>query len=233
MKFGFIYLWYDRKRKRFYIGSHWGTEKDGYICSSKWMRDTYRKRPEDFKRRIIQRMYSRKDLLVEEERWLQLIKPEEMSGYTRTPRYYNLNRGRIGHWSIDTETKKTVGAKISLAHQRPESKKRRQQCARAAWTKEGYRERHTKATLGMRRSETAKQKMKERWTPERRKEQAIRFENVRHRRDAIPHKTCAFCEAMFQPLRSRVRFCSISCGLYNRRREKGNAKRRTRGYSNT
>ena len=31
-KYGFVYLWYDRKRKMFYIGSHWTTETDGYIC---------------------------------------------------------------------------------------------------------------------------------------------------------------------------------------------------------
>lgn len=26
-KYGFVYIWYDRKRKMYYIGSHYGTEK--------------------------------------------------------------------------------------------------------------------------------------------------------------------------------------------------------------
>lgn len=37
-----------KKHSKYYIGSHWGTEDDGYICSSKNMRDNYRYRPHDF-----------------------------------------------------------------------------------------------------------------------------------------------------------------------------------------
>ena len=44
-KYGFIYIWYDNFRKMYYIGRHWGTEDDGYICSSNRMRDAYRRRP--------------------------------------------------------------------------------------------------------------------------------------------------------------------------------------------
>ncbi len=29
-KYGFIYLWRDRKHNRYYLGSHWGSEDDGY-----------------------------------------------------------------------------------------------------------------------------------------------------------------------------------------------------------
>ena len=42
-KYGFVYIWYDKKRKMYYIGSHWGTDDDGYICSSNRMRDAYRR----------------------------------------------------------------------------------------------------------------------------------------------------------------------------------------------
>jgi hypothetical protein len=70
---GFIYIWYDRKRKMYYIGCHWGTEDDGYICSSKRMKDAYKKRPHDFKRRVIQKNISRENLLAEEHRWLSMI----------------------------------------------------------------------------------------------------------------------------------------------------------------
>lgn len=50
---GFVYIWRDRKHKRYYIGSHWGTPDDGYICSSPWMRQAYKHRPLDFKRRVL------------------------------------------------------------------------------------------------------------------------------------------------------------------------------------
>ena len=74
-KYGFVYIWFDRYRKMFYIGSHWGQENDGYICSSNWMRMSYQRRPKDFRRRIISRIYtSHKDLLIEEERWLMINK---------------------------------------------------------------------------------------------------------------------------------------------------------------
>lgn len=118
---GFVYLWFDRKHKRYYIGSHWGTEDDGYICSSRWMRKAYRRRPEDFKRRIIARIHTnRKDLLIEEKRWLRMIKPEE-----RKIRYYNLNIFVSDYWWADEDTKKTVGEKISVSLQKPDVKLKR------------------------------------------------------------------------------------------------------------
>ena len=83
---GFIYIWFDRKHKRYYIGSHWGSEDDGYVCSSTWMRNSYRRRSNDFKRRILSRIYSnRKDLLSEEQKYLNMIKPSEVR-----IKYYNL-----------------------------------------------------------------------------------------------------------------------------------------------
>ena len=84
-KYGFVYIWYDKKHKRYYIGSHWGTENDGYICSSRWMRKAYRRRPNDFKRRIIARVYESKNALLDKEHeWMLLIKDEELGD-----KYYN------------------------------------------------------------------------------------------------------------------------------------------------
>ena len=84
-KYGFIYLWYDRKHKKFYVGRHWGHEDDGYICSSTNMRNNYKNRPQDFKRRIVKRVYSSQDnLLSEEQRYLNMIKPKEC-----IVKYYN------------------------------------------------------------------------------------------------------------------------------------------------
>jgi len=109
-KYGFVYIWYDRKHKRYYIGCHWGFEGDGYICSSNWMRDSFRRRPEDFKGpKILARIYTnRKELHEEEYRWLQMIKDEELG-----KRYYNL---RKQYYPIDDEKLKIVSEKISKAN---------------------------------------------------------------------------------------------------------------------
>lgn len=97
-KYGFVYIWRDRKHKRYYVGSHWGTEHDGYISSSTWMKQAYSKRPSDFKRRIISKILSsKKELLLKEYEWLSLIKKEELG-----KRYYNLNI-IWEHWNLDPE----------------------------------------------------------------------------------------------------------------------------------
>ncbi|NDB60691.1 hypothetical protein EB001_19935 [bacterium] len=83
-KYGFIYVWYDKKNKKFYVGRHWGTDSDGYICSSKSMREAHRRRPEDFKRRIVSKTDNKNDLIIEEQRWLNMINPNEVGN-----RYYN------------------------------------------------------------------------------------------------------------------------------------------------
>ena len=122
-KTGFIYIWFDTKRKMYYIGCHVGKEDDGYICSSKWMRDAYRYRKQDFKRRILKRNILVNDLLKEEYKWLSLISDNELG-----KKYYNLNKHHFGHWHIDSESRKTVKQKLSEAskklHQNPEYKEK-------------------------------------------------------------------------------------------------------------
>ena len=89
---GFVYLWFDTLRKMFYIGSHAGSEDDGYIASSVRCKRAVTKRPDTFKRKILARVRgSRKDLLAEETRWLQMIKVEELG-----TKYYNLKRVAAG-----------------------------------------------------------------------------------------------------------------------------------------
>jgi hypothetical protein len=119
-KYGFIYIWFDKKNTRFYIGSHWGHENDGYICSSRMMRQAYNRRPEDFKRRIISRIYSnREDLLLEEERWLKMIDPNKTTPRNTTVdsrqsvRYYNINLGTQSRWWSSDSNRMTIGQKIS------------------------------------------------------------------------------------------------------------------------
>lgn len=110
-KYGFVYIWYDRKHKRYYIGSHWGTETDGYICSSRWMRKSYKRRPYDFKRKTIKKINDRKQLLLEEHKYLSLIADHELG-----KKYYNLTNHLNGHWAIDVDSILTVGEKISKSH---------------------------------------------------------------------------------------------------------------------
>lgn len=122
-KYGFVYIWYDRKHKRYYIGSHWGFEDDGYICSSRMMRQSYNRRPEDFKRRIIKRIYTnRKDLLTEEYRWLKMIDRTKTFTHNKSEdskhniRYYNIHLGEENPWWASDDEILTVGEKISKAN---------------------------------------------------------------------------------------------------------------------
>lgn len=108
-KQGFIYIWYDRWRKMYYLGCHWGTEDDGYICSSNRMRDAYRRRPKDFKRRIIQKDIPRNQLLDVEHQWLQLIEDRELG-----KKYYNLRKQKFDRWYHDEGKRESVRQKISL-----------------------------------------------------------------------------------------------------------------------
>jgi hypothetical protein len=101
-KYGFVYLWYDKKHKRFYIGCRWGREDDGYICSSPWMKKGYKLRPLDFKRRILKTNIADKSKLLEEEyRWLSKIKNDELG-----KRYYNIHNHHFGHWMMNNHYEK-------------------------------------------------------------------------------------------------------------------------------
>lgn len=119
-KYGFVYLWRDKKHGRYYVGSHWGTEDDGYICSSRWMRNAYAVRKNDFRRRIIARVYTdRKDLLKLEEVYLAMIQDSELR-----VKYYNISKSIKDPWFQHPEKLKCVSEKISIrtkeAMQRPE-----------------------------------------------------------------------------------------------------------------
>lgn len=113
-KYGFVYLWFDKKHKRYYVGSHWGSETDGYVCSSSWMKKSHKYRPKDFKRKIIKRIYTNKiDLHEEEHRYLQMIKLSEIKPHNDNPRYYNLTISAKNLWHKYDDKIKTIGQKIS------------------------------------------------------------------------------------------------------------------------
>ena len=102
MKDAFIYIWKDRKRKKYYIGSHIGNTHDGYICSSIWMNNAYRKRPQDFKRRILENCNS-ENVYEREKYWLSMIKDVELN-----TKYYNAKKVPMGGdiYSLLPESKK-------------------------------------------------------------------------------------------------------------------------------
>lgn len=158
---GFVYIWYDRKHKRYYVGSHWGTTNDGYDCSSRWMRAAKKRRPDDFKRRVIKYVStSKKDLLEEEGRWLGMIKKDEIGN-----RYYNLRNGNPNHWTADEEkakeirkkiTAKTTGRKLS-----PESIAKRTESVLGSKRSEETKRKQSEARKGMIVSDETKQKLRE------------------------------------------------------------------------
>ena len=105
---GFVYVWFDRKRRRFYVGSHWGAEDDGYVCSSSWMKKAQKLRPTDFRRRVVARVATnRADLFTEEHRWLSMIKDHELRS-----RYYNIQKHAKNHWHGRADNR-SVREKIS------------------------------------------------------------------------------------------------------------------------
>ncbi len=112
---GFVYRWHDLKANHYYIGSHWGSEDDGYVCSSKWMRDAYKKRPETFAPREILAVIttSRKDLLRREEWWLNTIHDSQLGKSV-----YNLKKQADNLlWQADDRKRMTASEKMSQARQ--------------------------------------------------------------------------------------------------------------------
>jgi len=171
-KEGFIYIWFDRKHKRYYIGCRWGNINDKYICSSPWMKKAYKYRPEDFKRKILTLVYTNKtDLLDEEYKWLCKIKKEELG-----KKYYNINnrattptmRGRkhsaetvqkirsknIGKTRTE-ETKQKLREANAIQFANPEQRESRKQKGLKNWSDCKYREHMTKVHSG--KKQTAEQ----------------------------------------------------------------------------
>jgi hypothetical protein len=98
MSFGFVYIWRDRKRKKFYLGSHLGEKNDGYTGSGLVFKRAFSKRPNDFKRRILEEgeFANRKELHKKEQAWLNLISEKELG-----VKYYNLKRVAEGGNTIE------------------------------------------------------------------------------------------------------------------------------------
>ena len=158
-KYGFVYIWYDKKRKMYYIGCHWGTEDDGYICSSNRMRNAYRRRPEDFRRRIIGKFDNKIEMLINENEWLTLIGKENLG-----KKYYNLKDCQFNHWSVEEQNsvkiKKTISERTKEAMNKPEIREKYEKGLSKRNTRSSdpeVREKRRKSMLGKNKVKTDKQ----------------------------------------------------------------------------
>lgn len=103
----FVYCWTDKKTNKLYVGSHKGSIDDGYVCSSKYMMEEYKKRPEDFSRQIVAEGNYEECLLLE-TKILQSVNAKINENF------YNMHNGdgKFYRKYITEESKK----KISESH---------------------------------------------------------------------------------------------------------------------
>lgn len=135
MYYGFVYVWRDRWKNKLYVGSHFGTVTDGYICSSKQMLRAYRHRPSDFQRRIVYWLSenNRETLLAAEQLWLNLIEESELG-----VRFYNLSKGAFGG-KISSQSKKLCGLASSKHWSDPANRAKQAEKHRGPWSEERRR----------------------------------------------------------------------------------------------
>lgn len=105
----FLYVWYDKYRKMFYIGMHEGDITDGYISSSRWFNGEQQYRPNDFRRKIIKTFNDRNSAIREEARLLHMIKESEFG-----KKYYNLKNGRKSGGEPWNKGKKNIYSQETL-----------------------------------------------------------------------------------------------------------------------
>lgn len=81
------------------------------------MKRAHKLRPGDFKRKILESDISTKEeTFAREQLWIDMIRPEEISPNTKTPRYYNLHL-KVHHWSQYPERVDTIREKIKYKRQ--------------------------------------------------------------------------------------------------------------------
>lgn len=195
-KYGFVYIWYDRKHKRYYVGCHWGTIDDGYICSSSWMKKAYKIRPEDFKRRILKTNLTREQMYLEEQIYFNTIKPEEIK-----TKYYNLSLSSKDPWHKHPLKNKSIGQKISASKKGkntgprdPSVGKKISEAKKTAFAARGgmseeHKEKLRQAKLGKKHTEKWKkcnsERMKKQWSDGTRKRKEPKKTMTREEQDKL------------------------------------------------
>lgn len=103
----FLYKWTDTKQNMFYVGVHKGTIDDGYICSSKILLEEYKKRPNDFKRKIL-KTGTYEQVIKEETKLLKEVNAAQ------NKQYYNQHNGDGNFFCKfhTEETKKIIQQKL-------------------------------------------------------------------------------------------------------------------------
>ena len=105
----FVYSWKNKTTGRLYVGWHKGSTEDGYICSSRILKEEYEKDPNNFERYIIA-SGNCKDMVALECAILISVDAKN------NPDFYNQHNGdgRFCHTESHTEESK---AKLRKAHE--------------------------------------------------------------------------------------------------------------------
>jgi len=108
----FVYCWTDKVTNKLYIGAHKGSEDDGYVCSSKYLMNEYKQRPNDFSRQIIAKG-TFKDMFVFESKILQSLNA------SKDPMMYNRQNNDRKHYNYKGHSEDTKN-KIGQANNKPQ-----------------------------------------------------------------------------------------------------------------
>jgi hypothetical protein len=104
--YGYVYIWYDTKYKKYIIGSHHGDVNDCYTTSTGGIhvRNIFKYRPETMRFRVLQyntKMNDYKYTQELEQRWLDM-----RSDISNNPRYYNKTNQAGGGFDRDIQLKR-------------------------------------------------------------------------------------------------------------------------------
>ena len=92
----FVYCWTNTENNKLYVGWHKGSPDDGYVCSSKYMKEDYIKNPNVFVRQIIAEGTT-DDMIALESALLDAANAKDDDSY------YNMSNGRTG-WYVREKT---------------------------------------------------------------------------------------------------------------------------------
>lgn len=220
LKYGFVYRWTDRgsdrsvgrpgnktkKRKRnarYYVGSHWGCFDDGYVCSSPSMKAAYKRRPEDFSRRIIAVVTTgKRDLLQREQLALDKI-PRSHFG---TKAYNVSTKVHKLWWARGSKLRDSVKERLREAWQNP---KRREEASRVASARRASPELKAKMSKSARR----------RWRdPEERRKQSEAKKGCKPWNTGTKGVVVAWNKGTKQPALTREHRAKIAASLTDRPR---------------
>ena len=144
---GFVYKWSDASNDKWYIGSHTGHPKDGYVGGGHFFNKAYKKRKEYFSREIVYFGHDHREL---EEFILQEL--DAMND----PMPYNLTNNWKGVVRHTEETKRKISASKKGTIPSEETRKKLSESKKGskhpAYGKEGY-------TKGRKHTEESKRQM--------------------------------------------------------------------------